>query len=66
MGIWNKWFKPRAQTREQVSLNDRRILEILGINADEIEINLKGKNALKEATVFACIRILADAVGNCR
>ena len=26
-------------------------------------MNLRGKNALKEATVFACIRILADAVG---
>ena len=59
MTFWSKWLKPRAQ--ESISINDRRLLEILGIEPDEL--NLKGKNALKEATVFACIRILADAVG---
>nr|PZN07043.1 MAG: phage portal protein [Caldicoprobacter oshimai] len=62
MAFWNKWLKPRAQTsQEPISANDKRLLEILGIESEEI--NLKGKNALKEATVFACIRILADAVG---
>lgn len=61
MAFWNKWFKPKAQTQETISLNDRRLLEILGIEPEEL--NLKGKNALREATVFACIRILADAVG---
>lgn len=67
MAIWdrffflNKIFKPKAQVRETVSINDRRLLEILGIEIGEL--NLRGKNALKEATVFACIRILADAVG---
>lgn len=59
MTFWSKWLKPRAQ--ESISINDRRLLEILGIEPDEL--NLKGKNALREATVFACIRILADAVG---
>src|SRR5690554_3876128 len=61
MAFWSRWLKPKAQERETVSINDRRLLEILGIEPGEL--NLKGKNALKEATVFACIRILADAVG---
>ena len=61
MAFWSRWFKPKAQERETVSINDRRLLEILGIEPGEL--NLKGKNALKEASVFACIRILADAVG---
>lgn len=67
MAIWDRFsflskiFKPKAQVRETVSINDRRLLEILGIEIGEL--NLRGKNALKEATVFACIRILADAVG---
>lgn len=65
MAFWSKWFKqkdkwlkPKAET---ISLNDRRLLEILGIEPEEL--NLRGNNALKEATVYACIRILADAVG---
>lgn len=53
----------RAQTTQQnadVDMSDRRLLEILGVDLGEL--NVKGKNALKEATVYACIRILADAV----
>lgn len=63
MAFWDKWFKSKikAEVQEPIDINDRRLLEILGIEVDEL--NLKGKNALKEATVFACIRILADAVG---
>lgn len=55
-------FNPKAEVeQETISLNDRRLLEILGVELGEL--NYKGKNALKEATVFACIRILADSVG---
>lgn len=65
MATWitllNRLLRPKAQSQEKIDITDRRLLEILGVNIDEI--NLKGKNALKEATVFACIRILADAVG---
>lgn len=64
MTLWQRFlslFRPKAETRETIGINDRRLLEILGIEVGEI--NLRGKNALKEATVFACIRILADAVG---
>ena len=65
MSVFNKLrniFSPKAKVLpEEIPLNDRRLLEILGVEPDEI--NYRGKNALKEATVFACIRILADAVG---
>lgn len=64
MTLWQRFlslFRPKAETRETIGINDRRLLEILGIEPGEL--NLKGKNALKEASVFACIRILADAVG---
>lgn len=55
-------LKPKAKVvPNSIEINDRRLLELLGIETDEI--NYRGKNALKEATVFACIRILADAVG---
>lgn len=68
MAIWNKirdkiFPRIRAETTalEAIGINDRRLLELLGIEVDEI--SYRGKNALKEATVFSCIRILADAVG---
>lgn len=53
------FFKPRAKN-ETATLQDTKLLEWLGIELDDI--NVKGKNALKEATVFACIRILSEAV----
>ena len=53
-------FRVEKREREAIDLQDRRLLELLGINVDEIDVS--GKNALKEATVFACIRILAEAV----
>lgn len=43
---------------ESVTLQDAKLLEWLGIEVDSV----KGKNALKEATVFACIRILSESV----
>jgi HK97 family phage portal protein len=55
-------FKPKSKTiPETMEINDRRLLEMLGIKVDEL--NFQGENALKEATVFACIRILADSIG---
>lgn len=55
-------FKPKSITiPETMEINDRRLLEMLGIKVDEL--NFQGENALKEATVFACIRILADSIG---
>ena len=55
-------LKPKAKAiPETLEINDRRLLEMLGIKVDEL--NFQGENALKEATVFACIRILADSIG---
>lgn len=53
-------FRVEKREREVIDLQDRRLLELLGINVDEVDIS--GKNALKEATVYACIRILAESV----
>lgn len=53
-----------AQPPEIIDLHDRRLLELLGIlGADEDFVSYRGKGALKEATVYACIRVLADSVG---
>lgn len=54
-------FNKVEADKEGISLNDRRLLEMLGV--EESSLNFKGENALKEATVFSCIRILADSVG---
>lgn len=45
---------------EEISLNDKRLLEWLGINVEDI--NVQGKNSLKQATVFGCLRVLSDTV----
>lgn len=60
MAFWNKWFN-RIRAETVVTPNDPALLELLGI--DTGAMNYRGKKALREATVFACIRILADAVG---
>lgn len=50
------------ETRETLELNvdDKRLLEVLGIDIGDV--NVKGKNALKIDTVYACIRILSESV----
>lgn len=53
-------FRNAINERQTVSLQDKELLKMLGIEVDEI--NTVGKNALKVATVFACIRILSEAV----
>lgn len=76
--FWKRWFgwirgeagdspepepepeKPKAPPA--IELNDRRLIELLGLKPDG-ELDLRGRNALKEATVYTCIRVRADAVG---
>lgn len=60
MGFWNRLFRREKREREAVSLNDRRLLELLGIEVDGIDV--RGLNALKEATVFACVKIRSEAI----
>lgn len=52
----------QSEKRETLELNvdDRRLLEVLGIDPDDV--NVRGKNALKIAVVYACVRILSEAV----
>lgn len=55
-------FFRRALERRSIeySLNDPALLDFLGISPGEV--NVYGKNALKEATVFACVKILAESI----
>ena len=50
------------EKRETFELNadDQQLIEWLGLDAGGI--NVRGKNGLKEATVFACVRIRSSAV----
>lgn len=53
-------IEKRGTEREGVSLNDKRLLEMLGI--DPGEINVRGHKALKVDTVYACVKILSESV----
>lgn len=55
-------FFRRALERRSIEygLNDPALLDFLGISPGEV--NVYGKNALKEATVFACVKILAESI----
>ena len=45
---------------ESISIDDKNILDWLGIKQSDTSIN--GKSCLKQTTVFSCIRILSDNV----
>ncbi|ULO10271.1 phage portal protein [Paenibacillus sp. 19GGS1-52] len=47
---------------QEIGLNDRRLLEMLGLDVAPGEVNIKGWNALKVDTIFACIKVLSDAI----
>lgn len=44
----------------ELNVNDKRLLEVLGIDLGDV--NVKGKNALKVDTVYACVRIRSESV----
>jgi HK97 family phage portal protein len=48
------------EQRNSIDLQDSRLLELLGIEPDTL--NVKGKNALKVDVIFACIRILSESI----
>lgn len=56
------WFSPRNQITcvSPAGLNDPQLFEWLGIDPDEI--NIRGEKGLREATVYACVKILSEAV----
>ncbi|WP_077369702.1 phage portal protein [Anaerosalibacter sp. Marseille-P3206] len=57
--IFRRGFEVKNES-DSMDIADERLLEWLGIKIDGV--NVRGKDALKEATVFACIRILSEAV----
>ncbi|KXZ40016.1 phage portal protein, HK97 family [Alkalithermobacter thermoalcaliphilus JW-YL-7 = DSM 7308] len=58
MEFWNR-FKNLFKTKnEVVNIDNPALLEWLGIETND----LKGKNALKQATVYACVKILSDSI----
>jgi HK97 family phage portal protein len=44
----------------EVGLNDRKLLDMLGI--DPAGVNVRGKGALKIETVYTCVKILSETV----
>jgi len=58
--LFRRVVRNMATTQQEASLNDPTLLEWLGIDPDEISV--RGESALKEATVYACIKILSEAV----
>lgn len=61
---WRNWlrrFRNQINNHPSFGLDEyREFLEWLGIDPDEI--NVRGEKALREATVYACIKILSESV----
>jgi len=49
-----------AGDKETIGIDDRRLLEMLGIDPDEVSV--RGKRGLNEATVYACVKILSESL----
>lgn len=60
MGILQRWFKRSAKNQVLQTDDWQTLLGWLGIKTDDL--NLSGKNALKEITVYTCIKILSDSL----
>ncbi|GEC93519.1 phage portal protein [Brevibacillus brevis] len=58
--IARRWLGIEKRETLELDVDDRRLLEVLGIDVGDV--NVKGKNALKIDTVYACIRILSESV----
>lgn len=61
MGIFSRWFR-RNRIKNQLLETDEwtTLASWLGIDLDNL--NLKGENALKEITVYTCIKILSETL----
>ncbi|WP_096226295.1 phage portal protein, partial [Geobacillus sp. FJAT-46040] len=58
--FFRRALERRSTEYTEYSLNDPALLDFLGLSPGEV--NVYGKNALKEATVYACIKILAESL----
>ena len=52
--FFRRWFTKRANTRRTIELNN--LYQFLGVDRDEV-------NELSEATYFACMKVLSEAIG---
>lgn len=52
--FFRRWFTKHANTRRTIELNN--LYQFLGIDRDEV-------NELSEATYFACMKVLSEAIG---
>ena len=50
----------RSRQEYELNKDDEALLQMLGINKNEV--NVRGKNALKTATVYSAIKILSESV----
>lgn len=57
---WYQKVKNLFIPKAEMTMEDEEFLKILGV--DVTSINVSGKNALKEATVFACLKIRSDTM----
>nr|WP_228728308.1 phage portal protein [Brevibacillus composti] len=55
-----RWLGMEKRETLELNVDDRRLLEVLGIEPGDV--NVRGKNALKVDTVFACVRIRSESV----
>lgn len=55
--LFRRKFKNMAT---EMDINDKNLLNWLGIDLNDTDVN--GKNSLKQATVFSCVRILSDTI----
>ncbi|WP_438445898.1 phage portal protein [Gorillibacterium sp. sgz5001074] len=59
--LFTRLFRREPEQRSAaVDLQDRKLLELLGIEVGDV--NVQGWNSLKVDTVYACIKILSDSV----
>lgn len=58
MNFWSRFKNVLRPKNEVVNIDNPALLEWLGIETSDY----KGKNALKQATVYACIKILSESI----
>lgn len=58
MKFWDKFKNMFIPKNETITIDNPALLEWLGIETTDY----KGKNALKQATIYTCIKILSDSI----
>lgn len=58
--VGQRLYNFATNNRQPIDINDRRLLEMLGIDPDDVSV--RGKRGLNEATVYACVKILSESI----